>query len=398
MSDRDARDWPELDHELVTWDVHPVTGMTRRDRNWTGRDYKASIVPTIADRTPTISAEVLADVEEAAGAMVRLDTEMGAHLSPYTAVLLRSEAASSSQIEGITAGARAIAEAEATGHGSGNAELIVANTGAMTEALNVSGALDIARILAMHNALLAHGDPEIAGRIREDAVWIGSGGTPHTAEFVPPVAERVESALADLASFMDRDDLPVLVLAAITHAQFETIHPFSDGNGRTGRALLHAVVTAKGLVRHAAIPVSAGLLVRRGHYIDALTAYRAGDPNAIVSELAKAGLLAADEGRALALAVQAVRLRWAEELSGVRSDSAAHRLADGLVRHPVITVHQAREVLGSQDNVHRHIEVLVRAGILTPKQDYRTRDMIWRAQDVLDELDGYARRIGRRVR
>lgn len=94
--------------------------------------------------------------------------------------------------------------------------------------------------------------------------------------------------MADLVDFIRRDDLPVIVMAAIVHAQFETIHPFPDGNGRVGRALMHALLRAKGLVTNASVPVSAGLLVARAAYIDALGDYRDGDPGPIVAAVARA--------------------------------------------------------------------------------------------------------------
>ena len=83
-------------------------------------------------------------------------------------------------------------------------------------------------------------------------------------------------------------------------------------------------------------------------------------------------------------------------MRSVRADSAAHRLADGLIDHPVVTVKEVREILGTKDNVHRHIDTLVARGVLVPGQDYRTRNLTWRAPDVLDALDNYAEAVGRR--
>jgi predicted transcriptional regulator len=93
-----------------------------------------------------------------------------------------------------------------------------------------------------------------------------------------------------------------------------------------------------------------------------------------------------------------VRARWAQLLSDVRSDSAVHRLADGLIQHPVITAREAARILGRTTNLHRHINTLTEHGIVKPHQDHRTRNMTWRAQEVLDLLDQYASRAGRRAR
>lgn len=384
--------------ESIVWDVHPVSGMTRADRSYLGRSYRAALLAPIAHRAPALSALTTALAEEAAYELARFDADLGHELAPYAAILLRSEAASSSRIEGITAGARAVMEAEVTGAGRGNAAEVFANTLAMRRALSLGGPLDETAILSMHEALLSAQAPEIAGRWRTDQVWVGSGSIPHTADFVPPIAGRVGGYMADLVDFIRRDDLPVIVMAAIVHAQFETIHPFPDGNGRVGRALMHALLRAKGLVTNASVPVSAGLLVARAAYIDALGDYRDGDPGPIVAAVARACVSAVSHGRSLVARTRDVRARWANELGQVRSDSAVHRLADGLIGQPAVTVHQARQILGTQVNVHRHIDVLVEHGILTPHQDYRTRNMTWRAQDVLDALDEYSAEVGRRQR
>src|SRR5262249_38246027 len=155
-------------------------------------------------------------------------------------------------------------------------------------------------ILAMHKVLMADAEPETAGRWRTEQVWIGGGNLgPHGAVFVPPHHSRIEPAIDDLVAFVRRDDLPVLVHAAIAHAQFETIHPFPEGNGRTGRALLHAMLRNKRLIRNVTVPISAGLLTDTSSYFDALTAYRSGDLVPMVSGLADASFAAVANGRRL---------------------------------------------------------------------------------------------------
>ncbi len=388
--------WPRLDYETVAWDVSPVTGMSRVEKQWIGRPYQAAVPPVIADLDVPLSSESLGEAEQAAIELSRFDSDMGHEIAPYASIILRSESMASSRIENITSGARAIAEAEVTGGGHGNAAVIVANVAAMREALARASTLDSDAVLAMHEALLRESAPDVAGRCRTDQVWIGRHNVPHRAEFVPPTAARVEAAMDDLMAFITRDNLPAMVQAAVAHAQFETIHPFVDGNGRTGRALLNAVLRAKGVTINAAAPISAGLLANRDQYIDALGRYRDGEPDDIVGVVARAALVAVANGRTLVQTTRQLRNRWADQLASVRSDAAAHRLADGLIQQPVITAREAGRILGRSTNVHRAINTLVEYGILVPRQDYRTRDMTWRAQEVLDLLDEYAERAGRR--
>lgn len=253
----------------------------------------------------------------------------------------------------------------------------------MEAAIELSDRLDSGSILAMHRALMESSAPEIAGRWRSEQVWIG-GGTlgPHQAIFVPPHHDRVEAAVEDLVVFMGRDDLLVLPHAALAHAQFETIHPFPDGNGRTGRALVHAMLRNKALTRNVTVPVSAGLLVDTPSYFDALTAFRDGDPAAIVTRFSAASFAAIDNGRRLVADLRAVRVAWSERVRA-RSDSNAWRVADLLLRFPVINAPLvARELDVQLPNVYRQIEPLVKGGVLTEFTD-RKRDRAWRSPEVL---------------
>jgi Fic family protein len=339
---------------------------------------------------------VLAEAEDASNEIARFDAEMGGEIAPFAAVLLRSESAASSQIEDLTASARAIAEAELGGTNRHNAAQIVANTRAMEAAIALSDRLDADAILAMHRALLEASEPAIAGRWREEQVWVG-GSTlgPHGASFVPPHQSRIVSAIEDLVTFMRRSDISVLVHAAIAHAQFETIHPFPDGNGRTGRALLHSMLRNKALTRNVTVPVSAGLLTDTNAYFDALGAYRAGDPAPMVKQLTEASFAAIVNGRQLVEELRTVRDEWDSRISA-RRDSATWKVASLLMRHPVVNAQLVSHELGiSANNVYRYIDPLVDAEALTEFTDQR-RNRAWRSTEVLVALDAFAARAGRR--
>ena len=170
----------------------------------------------------------------------------------------------------------------------------------MRAVLDLADQLDEKAILAMHRALLEHTEPAIAGRWRLEQVWVGrTAYGPHTADYIAPHQDRVPAAITDLARFARRNDIPVLVHAAIAHTQFETIHPFPYGNGRTGRALIHSRLRAKGLTRKVTAPVSAGLLADTRGYFDTLTQYRKGEIAPIVESMTNASFRAIDNGRQL---------------------------------------------------------------------------------------------------
>jgi Fic family protein len=301
-------------------------------------------------------------------------------------------------IENLTSGAKAIVLAELGSTEKRNATEIVGNVAAMRAALALADRLDAGAIIAMHQALLGELEPDMTGRWRAEQVWIGgSSFGPHSASFVPPHHEHVPALMRDLIRFTRRTDLPLLVQAALAHAQFETIHPFTDGNGRTGRALIHAMLRGHGLTRNVTIPVSAGLLTDTAGYFDTLTAYRKGDPTSIVARLADASFAAITNGRQLVAELHAIRAGWNDQIK-VRRGATAWRLADLLLRQPVVDAAcVATELDLRVENVQRAITPLAEAGILTEFTGFK-RNRMWQATEVLTALDDFATRAGRRVR
>ena len=166
-----------------------------------------------------------------------------------------------------------IAEAELPGSKTtADAKAIVDNTAAMIAATKLADNIDDAAILAMHEALMRDVDPKSAGRWRQEQVWIG--GAP-TVRGKPCSRRRTTAASwqpSTTCRFAQRDDIPALPQIALAHAQFETIHPLTDGNGRTGRALIQAMLRRKGLTRNVTVrcwlgyrptPTPTSLLLRR---------------------------------------------------------------------------------------------------------------------------------------
>ncbi len=388
--------WPSVGREDALW--VPATGWgAGAGRGTSGRQSYQSAVPAfIGDRVPPVDRDAVAVADEATAELSRFDAELGDRVAAFAPVLLRSEAASSSQIENLTASARAIFSAELGAKTGRNAIQIAANTRAMQAAIKLAGDISSDSIRAMHRALMEAEVRHTPGEWREEAVWIGTrSDSPVGAEFVAPHERLVPALVDDVVVFARRTDLPALTSVAVAHAQFETIHPFTDGNGRTGRAFAQAQLRYRGVTRNVAIPVSAGLLADIEGYHRALTAYREGDISLIVHAFADAALRAVGNSRQLVAEIEAIKAGWADKLK-VRRTSNAWRLLDVVARRPVIdSAAAARELGVQQPNVYPPLRALVEAGILQSKNEHGLGPF-WRSDEVLTAIDAFARRAGRR--
>jgi Fic family protein len=368
--------------------------------------YSSAKTPPIAEWSPTIPHEAIADTEEATLAVRDFDlhslTVLGSTdpaLAPMSAILLRTESASSSQIEQLTTSAKQLALAEIDEGKKTHALTVIGNVRAMEAALRLSDSLDETSVLAMHNELLSRqpGLEHEAGRYRRELVWIGNNDTagPRGAAFIAPQYELVPDAVDDVMAFARRTDLPSLVQVAVAHAQFETIHPFVDGNGRTGRALAHAMLRRSGISTHTTVPLSAGLLVDTESYFEALLRYRQGDAGPIVRRFAAAARYASVTGRTLVDGL-ANRLRESNDaLSGIRSDSAVWRILPRLVGQPVVNSRYLVDALGIRDvTVARAMDALTARGVLVERTGF-SRNRVWEHRGILTVLDDYAKDVRR---
>ncbi len=394
-----------INWETLPWEPqHHAFPMNRAERTAMKSTYDAAIPARIGAAQLEVAPDALAASDDARAEISRFDAELNhllprAEIAPLAAVLLRTESASSSQIENITARAKALALAElgAAKYGS-NATLVAANVDAMQHAIDLADSVTPSSILAIHEALMRGQDHADPGNFRTEQVWIGGGSaSPHTAMFVPPHHSRVTSAIDDLCTFIARTDVPLLAQAAIAHAQFETIHPFNDGNGRTGRALVHAMLKLGGATTRTTIPVSAGLLSDTGSYFDALTDFRNGDASPIVARFADAAFAAIGNGRQLAGDLVAVYERWSESVTA-RKSAAIWRVLPLLLSQPAVTSKLVQETTGvSQPAADNVISQLREAGIITKASGVQ-RYVIWVATDVTQALDDFADRARRRHR
>ncbi len=362
-------------------------------------DYEVFIPDTIAALDIELSGDLAGVVSDAESAIAALNAEARPALLPLARLLLRTEAIASSRVEGMQMDARALARAEARydmGATVGSeATEILANIDAMQ--LAVEDAAAIQQLTPRHfeeiHAVLLKSAPRSvgAGMIRDEQNWIGGNDyNPCGADFVPPPPEELEPLLADICAFCGDDALPPLVQAAIAHAQFETIHPFNDGNGRTGRALVQVLLRRRRLAPDYIPPISVALAADRDRYINGLKRYRAGAVDEWIEQFAVASARAAQLARHYLDEVRGLQDMWRERLRATpappRADAVAWRLIAVLPAHPVITVPVGVTATErSKPQVNIGIDQLAAAGVLAPLSDSQ-RNRSWEAVGLLDLL------------
>jgi Fic family protein len=366
--------------------------------------YHAYIPDRVADLDISVPADTLGAVSEAEHAVRDLNESGHPALAPLARLLLRTESIASSKVEGLQVGVRELARAEARVEGGGRASQtaidILANIDAMELAIREAASVKrfgVKQIVTIHHRLMQNApNAKVAGRLRTQQNWIGGNDyNPCGADFVPPPPDEIDGLLADLCAAVNDDVFPPLVQAALVHAQFETIHPFDDGNGRTGRALIHVVLRRRGLAPAYVPPISVMFAKRRDRYIGGLTAFRkmSGTDGVVawIEHFAGAAAMASHLARAYLEAVQSLTTRWRTKLqrhSAPRADAAAWSLIDLLPAHPVITAQAAISALGkTKPTVYQAIQQLADAGVLVPLSS-SARNRSWEATGLLDLLGG----------
>ncbi|MDR2975050.1 MAG: Fic family protein [Propionibacteriaceae bacterium] len=253
--------------------------------------------------------------------------------------------------------------------------------------------MTVSTLLTIHNAIMRDHDPANAGRLRTEQVWIG-GTSPVVARYVPPQAQHVPAAMDDLVRFMRRTDIAPLTHAAIAHAQFETIHPFTDGNGRTGRALVTAMLRQAGITSHAPIPLSAGLLTNTDTYFAALAAYREGDLAQIVTRFADAADSAVTYAATLRDDID--RVRHSILATATRITPALREVTDLCVAEGAFTTSTLIRAGISVTTAYRIVNRLVSAGLVREERKIGGQK-VWSVPGVFRALDAFAQVAGRRT-
>ncbi len=399
-------------YETAYW-LTDTWGMTRREsRSGAYHPYRPDCISHLELSLPSHAVSAVACAESA---MRELNSSPGplTDTEPLARLILRAEALASSRIEGLEMPAGRLLEYEALDElgiphrVDGTEAAVMGNIIAMRDGVDRAAELPLLTVdaLCAINARLLEGTvaAPYAGRLRGEQNWIGgSRVSPLGAAYVPPRPELVPELMEDLMGFCNNTDLPAIAAAAIAHAQMETIHPFADGNGRTGRALVHVILRRRGVAPRVVPPISLVLATDRERYIERLASYRTttelGSPEsneAIVSWVtyfSDACTISCERARAFEERIDDIRRNWRDALRP-RANSAADLLIDALPSTPVVSVESAAQLIGrSREAARNAISSLVNAGILHQSAKNR-KSNIFAARDVLDAFTSYERAL-----
>ena len=400
--------------ERRRWDPRTdLIGMPRRARE--GCDYDVYVADQIAGREFLLNSRDVADVAEAERAITKFDINARA-LSDTEALarlLLRAESVASSKIEGLEVGVGRLLRADALDEAGEppndiTATEVLGNIRAMEHVLGAvreSRAITPEHLQEAHHRLFTRTTAKTGGSFRTEQNWIGgSDYNPCSAAFVPPPPELVEALVRDLCAFCNEDGLAPVAQAAIAHAQFETIHPFEDGNGRVGRALIQMIFRRRGITTGTVPPVSLVLATMAKDYVRGLnlTRYEGAPNSASASEALSewVGIFAAACTRAVADAetfeerIREIQRHWRQQVGVRRSGSATDLIIDQLPGAPILTVASAAQLVGrSVQAANEAILRLVEAQVLTPRTLGKRRRNVFEARDIVTAFTEFERQL-----
>jgi Fic family protein len=386
---------PRVEKRSWTGDLGAYGG--RRTR--ASYTFEAFVPDPVASLDVPLQGDVLKVISEAERAIDALNRNppLVENLDVLARQLLRAESVASSRIEGLVLSHRRLARASfGAAQPDLTAESVLGNIRAMEQAVALGQQvhrLSSRDIQAIHRELLASTrDAAQGGVIRTVQNWIGGHSDgPRDAEFVPPPPEHVPVLLDDLCDFANRDDLPAVVQAAIVHAQFETIHPFADGNGRVGRCLIHVVLRRRRVAGQYVPPVSLVLAGNAKAYVAGLTDYRSGRISQWCGLFASATRAASVGATGFANAIHRLQERWTEQSGAPRTDSAAMKLIQQLPAHPIVDVKTVERLCRCSNQAARLAVLQLEKAHVLSRVNVGKRNRAWEAGALFQLLNDFER-------
>lgn len=335
-----------------------------------GRPASAWVPAPLTERDLTPTTTTARVAERAAAALRLADTRLPLEWEPLARLMLRHEGVASSGIEGLREPIESVLVAERTGTG-GTAGWVADNLAVVDDALTTAGEpLNVERLHRWHERLMRHGrlPEDMVGRFRTAHGWVG-GTSPADAAYVPPPPPEIPPLIDDLVRFADdeRSDLDAVSRAALAHAQFEAIHPYSDGNGRLGRVLVSRVLRRSGVTDRSTAPISVAIARDPGGYLSGLHLFERGDHDPWVRWFAETAARAAAVTEHLVEQADHLLQRWNELTGGLRADHTARALLARLPGTPVLNAQDVATLLGVSERSGRTaLATLTACGVVSP--------------------------------
>jgi Fic family protein len=371
--------------------------------DWHGYPVRASVPSMLVDVGVELPETVVRATEKAVAAIERSSDHLPPSWEPLARLLLRFEGVASSAFEQIRAPLEEIAAAEVTTLMTGPSAWVVDNLAVVSAAVDSARQepLTVASLLEWHRRLMDHAtnqlDLGLLGAFRDRPVWVG-GNSHREAAYVGPPPELIGPLIDDLIKFANADALDVVTQAAILHAQFESIHPFADGNGRLGRVLISWLIVRRlGVL----VPPPFSVFVARdpAGYLSGLTLYRMGELAPWVRWFATTLERSASTATSLIGEVETLTAEWRQRASTARTSTGrAVRIGatfwgvlEMLPEHPIvsaklvqerfeITNEAARQVLHRFQSLAILSPIELRSGI--PGRPTRW----WAAKELIDTI------------
>ena len=337
--------------------------------DWNGRDTRAWVPAFLSERAFTLTEDAARASERAAAALRRMEERFDVAAEPIARLLLRSEGIASSAVEGLRVPLEDLLSVEAVGAGEREPLWVAHNLAIVTDALDDADApLTFDVLHRWHRTLMSGSqlDDSLHGAWRDSPGWVG-GSSPLDAVYVPPPADLIPGLMEDLLAYNNGSEHDPITHAAVAHAQFETIHPYGDGNGRIGRVLIGWILRRRGTISRLPPPISVFVARDTGGYLSGLYEYREGDPVRWIEWFAETAERSADSAGELFTTVSLLLEGWRGRVAAARSDSAVHRVIELLPRHPVVSAKTVAIELGvSARTGLTALEALEAVGTLSP--------------------------------
>lgn len=367
--------------------------------NLTGEMAYQSFRPAPLPPNPPIalSGELVAKLVEANKKLAALDglSARIPNMDLFVSMYVRKEALLSSQIEGTQCTLDDILNPLMEENTNRNVSDVVNYIKATEFALNRLHSLPLCnRLIKETHAVLmegVRGQEKSPGEFRYSQNWIGGqGSTIRNARYIPPNPEDMQTAMSDLEKYMNGDDsLDPLIQAALIHYQFETTHPFLDGNGRVGRLLITLFLMEQGILSHPALYISYFLKMNRIEYYDRMTQVRkTGDYEQWVMFFLQALSDSAGDAIQTIDALTALHNQSVAKLGAFskRQQTNLLKLFAYIETNPIIDVQKTAAALGlSYNTVSKMVTILVDEGILR-QTDKAGKAKIYSYDDYLDIL------------